>query len=177
MISTHSDRAPSFLPGIGKRIAEICLIRSNHVVIGSVRDLNSAAADELRALSPGSGSKLLLVHIDNTSPDDAAKAVAEIEAAGVDHIDTVIANAGACPFPVLPIETIPNADLVTAFQTNAASVLDLFQAVSHLLKKSKDPRFAAFSSPGSSISLIAPMQSWIVTAYGISKAAQNFIVQ
>ncbi|KAI9152171.1 NAD(P)-binding protein [Paramyrothecium foliicola] len=144
-----------FIPGIAKRIAEICLARPNHVVIGSVRDLKLADVDELQALYPGGGSKLYLVHIDNTSPDDAAQAVAEMEAAGLDHIDTVIANEGACPFPVLPIETIPNADLVTAFQTNAASVLGLFQAVRHLLKKSKDPRFAVFSSPGSSISLIA----------------------
>jgi NAD(P)-dependent dehydrogenase (short-subunit alcohol dehydrogenase family) len=163
--------------GIGKRIVETLLQRPNHVVIGSVRDLESPAAKELQALEPGEGSKLHLVHIENTSPDDAAKAVAKIEAAGVNHIDIVIANAAACPFPVLPIETIPNADLVTAFQTNAASVLGLFQATSHLLKKSKDPRFAAFSSPAGSITLIEPMKSWIITAYCASKAAQNYIVQ
>ncbi|OTA57982.1 NAD(P)-binding protein [Hypoxylon sp. EC38] len=132
--------------GIGLRIAEICLDRPNHVVIGSIRDDTTQAVAELKKRAPAEGSKLLLVHIESTSPEDPKKAAAVVEAAGIDHVDIIIANAGASPFPVLPIETIPNADLVWAFQANAAGPLGLFQAFRHLLQKSKSPKWASITS-------------------------------
>lgn len=158
-------------------MAQICLDRPNHIVIGSVRDESAPGVAELKKKTPAEGSKLHLVHIESTSPEDPKKAAAAVEAAGIDHVDIIIANAGANPFPVLPIETIPNEDLVWAFQTNAAGPLGLFQAFRHLLKKSKSPKWASITSNGGSISLIGPMKSYIVTAYGMSKAAQNFMTQ
>ncbi|KAI0899114.1 NAD(P)-binding protein [Annulohypoxylon nitens] len=163
--------------GIGLGMAEICLDRPNYTVIGSIRDDTTEAVAQLRKKIPAEGSKLLLVHIENTSPEDPKKAAAAVEAAGIDHVDIIIANAGACPFPVLPIETIPNEDLVWAFQTNAASPLGLFQAFRHLLQKSKSPKWASISTASSSIALVGPMKSYIVTAYNMAKAAQNYMTQ
>lgn len=158
-------------------MAKICLDRPNHIVIGSVRDETAPAVVDLRGKTPAEGSKLLLVHIESTSPEDPKKAATAVEAAGIDHVDIIIANAGASPFPVLPIETIPNEDLVWAFQANAAGPLGLFQAFRHLLQKSVSPKWASISSAGGSISLVGPMKSYIVTAYGMSKAAQNYMTQ
>ncbi|KAI0189469.1 NAD(P)-binding protein [Astrocystis sublimbata] len=163
--------------GIGKKMAEICLSRPNHVVIGSVRDDDTPSVAELRNFTPAEGSKLLLVHIESTSPEDPKKAAAEVEAAGITHVDTIIANAGASPFPVEPIETVPNEHMIWAFQANAAGPLGLFQAFRHLLQKSKAPKWASISTKGSAVSLVGPMKSYIVTAYCTSKAAQNYITQ
>ncbi|KAI3322405.1 hypothetical protein HD806DRAFT_499933 [Xylariaceae sp. AK1471] len=163
--------------GIGKRLVEICLTRPRHIIIGSVRADTAPAVAELKSITPAQGSRLLLVHIESTSPEDPKKASAAVEAAGISHVDIIIANAGASPFPVLPIETIPNEDLVWAFQANAAGPLGLFQAFRHLLQKSRSPKWASISSPGGSISLVGPMKSYIVTAYGMSKAAQNYMTQ
>ncbi|CAJ2508339.1 Uu.00g133650.m01.CDS01 [Anthostomella pinea] len=163
--------------GIGLRMAEICLERPNHVVIGSIRDDSTPAVKELQQKTPAEGSRLLLVHIESTAPGDPKTAAAAVAASGIDHVDIIIANAGASPMPVLPIETVPNEDLVWAFQTNAAGPLGLFQAFRHLLQKSKSPKWASITSTGGSISLVGPMKSYIVTAYGMSKAAQNYMTQ
>ncbi|KAI0122337.1 NAD(P)-binding protein [Daldinia grandis] len=163
--------------GIGLGMAEICLDRPNHIVIGSVRDEATQSVAELKKRVPAEGSKLLLVHIESTSPEDPKKAAAAVEAAGIDHVDIIIANAGGSPFPVIPIESVPNEDLVWAFQTNAAGPLALFQAFRHLLQKSKSPKWASISTAASSISLIGPVKSYIVPAYGMSKAAQNYMTQ
>ncbi|EMR68032.1 putative aflatoxin biosynthesis ketoreductase nor-1 protein [Eutypa lata UCREL1] len=114
-------------------------------VIGSVRDETAPTVVELKNKTPAKGSKLLLVHIEITSPEDSKKAAAAVEAAGIDHVDIIIANAGGNRFPALPIETIPNEDLVWAFQTNAAGPLGLFQSFRHLLQKSTSPKALAYS--------------------------------
>jgi NAD(P)-dependent dehydrogenase (short-subunit alcohol dehydrogenase family) len=158
-------------------MAKICLGRPNHIVIGSVRDDTTPAVKELKEHTRAEETKLLLVHIESTSPEDPAKAVAAVEAAGIDHVDTIIANAGASPFPVLPIDEVSNADLLWAYQTNAAGPLGLFQAFKPLLQKSKSPKWASITSTGGSISLISPMHSYIAAAYGMSKAAQNWMTQ
>ncbi|KAI1274048.1 NAD(P)-binding protein [Xylaria sp. FL0933] len=163
--------------GIGRGMAEIYLRRPNYQVIGSVRDDTTDEVAELKKFQPAEGSKLLLVHIESTSPEDPKKAAEAVEAAGIDHVDIIIANAGGAVFPISPIETISNEDVVWAFQTNAAAPLGLFQAFRHLLKKSKSPRWASITSSGGCVSQVGQMKSYIVVAYGMSKAAQNFMTQ
>lgn len=158
-------------------MVEIYLSRPNYIVIGSVRDDTTPEVAELKKFQPAEGSKLLLVHIESTSADDPKKAAEAVEAAGIDHVDLIIANAGGARFPINPIETISNEDVVWAFQTNAAGPLVLFQAFRHLLQKSKAPRWASITSTGGSVGLVGPMKSYIVTAYGMAKAAQNWMTQ
>lgn len=163
--------------GIGAKMAEMCLGRPNYIVIGSVRNDASPAVAELKNVPPAEGSKLLIVHIESTSAEDPKKAAAVVEAAGIDHLDTVIANAGGSPLPILPLEEVPMADLVRDFQANAAGPLGLFQAFRPLLQKSRSPKWASISSPAGSIGLVGAMNSFILPGYAISKAAQNYMTQ
>ena len=63
-------------------------------MIGSVRDESSPASTSLRDIKPGSGSRLILVKIANTSRTDAAEAVEKLKAAGISSLGIVIANSG-----------------------------------------------------------------------------------
>ncbi|KAL3477600.1 NAD(P)-binding protein [Aspergillus californicus] len=162
--------------GIGRGLVEAYLTRPNYTVIGSVRNGNSPAATELKSTPTAPGSKLLLVELENTSVTDPARVLAEIQAAGIEHLDIVIANAGASP-PVVPLDTVETADLLTAFHTNAAAPLLLFQTFRELLKASKQPKWASISSGAGSVADIGPKGSWFLPAYGVSKAALNWITE
>ncbi|QSZ36216.1 hypothetical protein DSL72_007342 [Monilinia vaccinii-corymbosi] len=162
--------------GIGKALAEHYLSKPNHIVIGSVRNSSSPSVAELKATNPASGSKLLLVHIENTAPEDPRKAATDIEAAGIEHIDIVFANAGGSP-PVVDLLNVSSEDMVTSFQTNALSTLLLFQALRPLLQKSKNPKWASISSIGGSIGTMGTLDTWITPAYGASKAALNWLIR
>jgi NAD(P)-dependent dehydrogenase (short-subunit alcohol dehydrogenase family) len=160
--------------GIGKRLVEVHLSRPDTTVIGSIRNSSSPAVEELKAYKAADGSKLILVHIESTSPEDPKNAVAEIEAAGVDHIDVVIANAGGSP-PVEVIDEVTTDNLVAAYLTNAVGPVLLFQAVKPLLQKSKNPKWATISSGGGSTQLIPVINSHVTPAYGAAKAALNWL--
>ncbi|TVY46993.1 Norsolorinic acid ketoreductase [Lachnellula occidentalis] len=162
--------------GIGKALAEHYLSKPNHTVIGSVRDDTTPSVAELKSFKPASGSSLLLVHIESTSPDDPAKALVAIEAAGVKHIDIVYANAGGSP-PVLPMDDVPVKDLLSSFQTNAVGPFVLFQTLKPLLQKSKAPKWAAISSISGSIGMMGTLGTHITVAYGASKAALNWLTR
>lgn len=160
--------------GIGRALAQIYLSRPNHIVIGSVRDSTTPEVAELKSSPTAGGTKLLLVHIESTSADDPKKALEEIQAAGIDRIDTVIANAGGSP-PVVPLESVGTQDLITAYLTNAAGPLLLFQTLRPLLQKSKSPKWIVISSTGGSVGTIGKISSFITPAYGASKAALNWL--
>jgi hypothetical protein len=51
------------------------------------------------------GSKLLLVTIEISSSTDPKNGIKEIEAAGIQHVDIIIAKAGVSP-PVDSLETV-----------------------------------------------------------------------
>jgi len=162
--------------GIGKGLVEHYLSKPNHTVIGSVRNSSTPAVEELKSTKSASGSKLLIVNIENSSPDDPKKALADIEAAGIEHIDIVFANAGGSP-PVVGLETVSSADMVSSFQTNAVGHLVLFQTLRPLLQKSKGPKWASISSISGSIGTMGTLDTWITPAYGASKAALNWLTR
>ncbi|KAF7863843.1 hypothetical protein EAF04_006808 [Stromatinia cepivora] len=162
--------------GIGKGLVEYYLSKPNHTIIGSIRNSSTPSIAELKSTEPASGSKLLLVHIDNTSPDDPKKALADIEAAGIEHIDVVFANAGGSP-PVVDLENVSSKDMISSFQTNAIGHLVLFQTLRPLLQKSKSPKWASISSIGGSIGTIGTLNTYITPAYGASKAALNWLTR
>ncbi|KAL4783256.1 hypothetical protein BJX76DRAFT_330156 [Aspergillus varians] len=162
--------------GIGRGLAEAYLSRPNHTVIGSVRDRISPSATELKSALPATGSKLLLVEIESTSVTDPQRALTEIQAAGIEHVDIVIANAGGAPV-VSSLEVVETKELVTTFQTNAVAPLLLFQTLRELLKRSENPKWASISSEAGSVGGVGPKGSWFLPAYGASKAALNWITQ
>ncbi|KAK6194170.1 NAD-dependent histone deacetylase sir2 [Pestalotiopsis sp. IQ-011] len=127
--------------GIGKSLSQAYLARPNHIVVGSIRDDTAPGVAESKASPKGDGSRLLLVKIESASPQDAGKAVKEMEAEGIDHIDILIPNAGVSP-PVEPIETVDLGVLSSAFNVNAMGPLALYQACFPLLKKSSNAKAA-----------------------------------
>ncbi|GAD91610.1 hypothetical protein SMAC_12125 [Paecilomyces variotii No. 5] len=161
--------------GLGKALAQAYLARPNHIIIGSVRNASDASVQELKDTPAATGSKLHLVSFESTSSTDVKKAVKQIEAAGISHIDLVIANSGISPDPT-PIPSLDMNDVITAFHVNTGGPLILFQAVRHLLENSKrSPKWVSMSSAAGSIGQLEMIGAAIVTAYGMSKAAMNWL--
>ncbi|KAF6829562.1 toxin biosynthesis [Colletotrichum plurivorum] len=160
--------------GIGKGLVQAYLQRPQHTVVGSVRNSGSPAVAELKALAAAKGSRLVLVHIESTSPEDPKNAVQDLEAKGIDHVDIVIANAGGSP-PVVPLDQVSGEDMLTAFRTNVLGPLALWQALHPLLKRSAKPKWVSMSTVGSSMTLMPEMGTHMTPAYGTSKAALNWL--
>ncbi|KAH8733225.1 hypothetical protein GQ44DRAFT_640357 [Phaeosphaeriaceae sp. PMI808] len=161
--------------GIGKALAATYLSLPDHIVIGTVRDPKAPKAEELKSLPTGSGSRLLLVGVENTSLSDPKKAVEAIEAAGIDHIDVVIANSGVS-IGAAPLELADPKAFTESFNVNVLSGVVLFQAVNKLLTKSSAPKWISISSRGGSTSAPLPWYPY-AAAYCMSKAAQNWFTQ
>lgn len=160
--------------GIGYALARDYLARPNCTVVGTIRDHGAPGVAELKASSKGTGSKLLLVKLESSSPADAHRTVEDMTAAGVDHIDIVLANAGVSP-PVIPLETVEPGEVVNTFTVNAIGPLSLYQACHHLLKKSNNARFVSISSAAGSIGALEGNGAHVAPAYSISKVALNWI--
>ncbi|OTB03637.1 hypothetical protein M426DRAFT_73869 [Hypoxylon sp. CI-4A] len=161
---------------MGRAILEAYLGRPNHIVIGTVRDKTSQAAQELQKLAAADDTRLVLVKIESTSPDDPAAAVEDLKAAGIDYLDVVIANAGGLRQKVSPLDSVTADDVTETFQTNALGPLMLFQAVRPLLQKSQaSPKWLSISSSLGSVGFMPTYHSHLAPAYGISKASLNWI--
>ncbi|EPE35690.1 NAD(P)-binding Rossmann-fold containing protein [Glarea lozoyensis ATCC 20868] len=136
--------------GIGHALATAYLLQPNCTVIGSIRDDTTPEAAKLLAIPKGDGSRLLLVKIESSSPTDASSAVRKIEAAGINHIDILIANAGVSP-PLQPIETVSLDDMASTFNVNTLGPLALYQVCHSMLQNSKNPKFVPITSAAGSI--------------------------
>lgn len=93
----------------------------------------------------------------------------------MDHIDIVIANAGICNHWGL-VSEIEDADMTSHLEVNTLGPLRLFRATASLLKASKQPKFVYLSSELASIAGLEQSLS-LTTAYGVSKAASNYMVK
>ena len=150
-------------------------MKPDHVVIGTVRDPNAPKAREAQTLPTATGSRLLLVGIENTNFEDPRKAVETIEAAGIDHVDIVIANSGVS-VGAAPLELAEPKYFTESFSINALFTVVLYQALSNLLKRSSAPKWISISSRIGSTSAPLPFYPY-AAAYGMSKAAQNWFTQ
>ncbi|TDZ34019.1 Norsolorinic acid ketoreductase nor1 [Colletotrichum spinosum] len=160
--------------GLGRALVEKYLSRPNHTVIGSLRDSKAPAAHDLENLPAAAGSRLVLVSIEGSSQTDPQQAVAEIAAAGIPHVDLVIANAGLSP-PIQPLDVVDARHVADAFEVNALAPLRLYQAVKPLLERSAAPKWVSVSSAAASIGRLEVHQATFVSAYGMSKAAQDWL--
>jgi len=139
-------------------------------------------SQSLAAYPAAQGSSVFLVKIDNASETDPADAVSKIQAAGVDHLDIVIANAGIAG-AFARTEDIKLADLRQMIEINAYSLVTLYQAVYPLLKKTADtkgpgaPKFVGLSSTGSSLAEMETFAPFLMSSYGASKAVLNFFIR
>ncbi|KAK0624080.1 short-chain dehydrogenase [Immersiella caudata] len=163
--------------GIGKGYAEFYLSRPNHTVIAGVRGPQASSTQSLKSLPTAQDSKLIVIKIDSVSDTDAPHATKAIQAAGVDHLDIVIANAGIAVFNE-PVATLNLDGLREQFEVNALGPVKLFQATAPLLKASKNPKFVVTSSLiGSTTDAVASSAQFGLAGYGASKAAANHIVR
>jgi NAD(P)-dependent dehydrogenase (short-subunit alcohol dehydrogenase family) len=162
--------------GLGKALAQAYLTRPNYIVVGSVRDLASPTAQELSALPTAAGSRLLLVKIESASLTDPTDAVKQLQAAGIDSLDIVIANAGRMGTEILAgIDVVKADDVTLCFNVNTLGPLLLFQAVKPLLQKSKSPKWVTITSATGSIGSMEAFGTSSLSAYGISKAGLNWV--
>ncbi|KAL4984523.1 NAD(P)-binding protein [Aspergillus falconensis] len=160
--------------GIGRHLLQTYLTRPNHTVIGTVR--NPDTISELQSLPAATGSKPLIVSIENTSATDQTKALTLIKDNGIEHIDIFIANAGSIP-PPKNLDSVMPEDLASAFAINASSAVLFFQTFKALLKKSSSPKWVSVSTFGGSVGFMPTINSFEAPAYGASKAALNWLTE
>jgi NAD(P)-dependent dehydrogenase (short-subunit alcohol dehydrogenase family) len=162
--------------GIGNALLQTYVLRPNHIVIGSVRDKSASITQELEKLPVATGSRLLLVQIENSSTTDSVDATKSLAAMGIEHLDIVIANAGGSDGRQLtPLDIVSTEDVTALFKINTLGSLVLFQAVKPLLQKSKAPIWAAIGSGAASIGGMETFGTSFVPANGIAKAALNWV--
>lgn len=139
-----------------------------------MRNSHAKGLEELEALPTAQGSRLVLVSIDSTSKTDVPKAVEGIKAAGFDHVDLVIANAGICPDPT-PLETVDVENIQKAFTVNTIGPVLLWKGPKPLLEKStKLPKWLSMSTGAASLERLEVHQAHFVPAYGITEAGFNW---
>ncbi|GAA6048660.1 hypothetical protein JCM3770_002006 [Rhodotorula araucariae] len=156
--------------GIGLGLVSALARRDNVLVFAGARD--PSKADALNVLAKETG-RVVVVKLESTSEEDA-KAAAEIVKAKVGKLDYLVANAGICPIEgILPAVSTTRALVEEHHQVNTIGPLLLFQAFAPLLFAAPAPQFIAISTTVGSISMAQPIP---LTAYGMSKAALNFLV-
>ncbi|KAK3307384.1 uncharacterized protein B0T15DRAFT_510665 [Chaetomium strumarium] len=158
--------------GLGRAFLETFLSRPNHTVIAANRDPAAKTSQELLSLPAAEGSKVIVVKVDATAEDDAAAAVTELqEKHGIDHIDTVIANA-AVAWVIPTVSQLKIADLKEHMETNVHGVVRLYQAVLPLLKRSAKP---VWVSMGSESGYLTNFLSFPNAAYGPTKVVLHWL--
>ncbi|KAK5045753.1 hypothetical protein LTR84_008845 [Exophiala bonariae] len=162
--------------GIGRGLTKAYLSRPNHTVIAAVRDVGTAKAKELLALPNAQGSKIILVKIESTSETDPKDVAASLGTEhGIVKIDVIIANSGIANY-YGPIISTPVAELREHLQVNTIGPIILFQAMLPLLRASPGPKFIVVSSIIGSIASLKELPV-PASAYGVSKAAVNYLVR
>ncbi|KAK3378215.1 hypothetical protein B0H63DRAFT_479210 [Podospora didyma] len=160
--------------GIGKSLTQTYLSRPNHTVISSVRDTAAPSVEKLKSPPTTKNSHLILIKIESSYFTDPSDAIRKIEAAGVSHVDVVIANAGGAGGVIDPLETVTPESVIDRINVNALGPLAPFQAARPLLLKSKSPKWVSVSSAVGSIGNMENFKSHIAPAYGIAKAVMNW---
>lgn len=164
-----------YAPGIGKGLTEHYLGRKGTTVIAAVRDVTGAGAESLQALPRSEGSELIIVKIDSNSSTDAKEAAARLQSEHqISHVDIAIANAGIFGHPA-PVSEWDVSQVQSMMDVNVYGLVHLFQALQPLLHNSPAPKLVYVSSRLGSIQLSAQEALW-PGAYGMSKAAGNFVV-
>lgn len=164
-----------YSPAIGKGLTKNFFSHINTTVVAGIRNTEGEDASALKQLVAANGSSLVLVHLDSTSSADVKNAISILQSRyGISHIDIAIANAGICDH-LLPAVEMDLDELARHVDTNTYGVLRLFQATWTLLQNATKPKFVCILFKLGSISSAAG-DSAHIGAYGLSKAAANFLV-
>lgn len=161
--------------GIGRGLLSAYAARPNTRVIAAIRNgPNSDATADLRSISTGEGSEIIVAAYDAGSPAAANDLVASLHSEHqIDVLDVVIANAGILKHFGLAANVKPE-EVQEHFNINTLGPILLYRSTAPLLNCSKiTPKFFIISS---NIGSNALMDSYPMPmlAYGLSKAAVNF---
>ncbi|KAL4880041.1 hypothetical protein BJY04DRAFT_219573 [Aspergillus karnatakaensis] len=161
--------------GIGKGLVSAYLARANTTVIATVRDVSAKHSIDLGFIEKGSGSELIILSLSVDIPSTIADAILRLRTHHhIERIDLVISNAGICNHWGRLID-LDDMELHFHLETNAVGPLRLFRATSPFLERSIQPKFVYISSEVGSIARV--QQSSLTTAYGVSKAAGNYLIK
>ncbi|PYH89975.1 hypothetical protein BO71DRAFT_434263 [Aspergillus ellipticus CBS 707.79] len=120
--------------------------RPHTTVVAAVRDPSSPTSQALQSLPTGPSSRVIVVKIDSTSPEDPAAAVATLQAEhGIAQLDVVIANAGICEGPAL--KPVHPAKYLTPARP-VSPTLDVIRRVPECSELGADGIFRAWPQPG-----------------------------
>ncbi|KAH6634803.1 hypothetical protein B0J18DRAFT_31340 [Chaetomium sp. MPI-SDFR-AT-0129] len=157
--------------GIGEGLVGRFLAQPHHTVIAAVRNPEHPTSQSLANLTRGTGSTLIMIRYDAGEEASAAAVVDELQSKhGVDHLDTVVANAGISrDWPL--VKDVKLAVIEEHVRVNVLGVIALYQATRDLLRKSKNPVFAPMGSSGGSLGNQPPVPS---ASYAGSKCMLNW---
>ncbi|KAK0119660.1 hypothetical protein ONS95_011097 [Cadophora gregata] len=170
--------------GIGLAITAILLHRTDTTVIATIRTPTTPSSS-LNSLSVAQTSKLLIVPLDFSNPSQSQDSFKNFLTTlnlthGIDHIDTIIANAGIGS-SFLSAKDTPLSSLTEHYETNALGPILLYQTLYSLLTAKNEEREddeRKFVLISSSLGSIDAMEGAMPSlAYGVSKAAANYFIR
>ena len=141
--------------GLGKALLERYLAKPNHTVIAANRDPSHPTSEALTDLPKAEGTSLLVLKVDAAASSDAAHAVKQLATHGIDHLDTVIANAGIS-FTYPKVSEVRVEDLQAHMVPNVYGLIWLYQATLPLLKKSTHPTWVTMGSSAAFLTVCLP---------------------
>ncbi|EJU05875.1 NADP-binding protein [Dacryopinax primogenitus] len=158
--------------GIGLGMVAQLAARDNVLVVAGVRRLDTGVS-ELHALQARYPGKIRILKLLSTDKPNNEAAMAEIKK-DVGRLDVVIANAGICSEFAPTLEL--SADAIREHhEVNVLGPLILFQCAYPLLSTTASaPKFVVISAGMGSFA-IGPSILANMTAYGMSKAAVNWV--
>lgn len=164
--------------GLGHALTRALSFQPETNIIATVRSTESLPA--LEALPIHQTSKIIpfLITFGAETEDLIQSAISSLRETHpwLTQIDTVIASAAISKSPGRVIETL-SSDLREHLAVNAVAVAALFQATWPLLKLAPIPRFVVISSIGGSIKEVPQTSAFASVAYGMSKAALNYLIR
>jgi norsolorinic acid ketoreductase len=178
----NSTNVFDYFAGLGHAITATLVQRPQHIVIGAVRSpekfptLTSLPHHETSSIIP---IVLLFDSEDILSSQknfEEALNTLRISNPDIHHIDVVIANAGMSTCHASVVDT-PATAVAEHISVNATSPLILFQTTWPSLKLSENPRFVLISSIVGSVHEVPNTSAFASVAYGMSKAAGNYLLR
>ncbi|TVY40494.1 Norsolorinic acid ketoreductase [Lachnellula occidentalis] len=168
--------------GLGYAIAAALVQHPQHIVIGAVR--SSEKCSILTSLPHHETSSIIPIVLPFGSEDILSSQKNFEEALNalrnsnpdIHHIDVVIANAGISNCHASVVDT-PAAAVAEHISVNATFPLILFQTTWPSLKLSSNPRFVLISSIVGSVHEVPNTSAFASVAYGMSKAAANYLLR
>ncbi|KAH7309185.1 hypothetical protein B0I35DRAFT_441683 [Stachybotrys elegans] len=165
--------------GLGHALVSHLVLGQNCIVIASTR--HASIPESLANLPTHPSSSIVHLSARDANRDDIPADTDKILALltghpQIDHIDVVIANAGTTGVRQSILETSAD-NLLECLQVNALAPLKLLQTTWPLLQRAKSPKFMFIGSIAGSVSGVDETGAWSNAAYGVSKAAGNYLVR